>query len=158
MLLIPDVNTSIRRIDPYAYGTWKTLMMPQTTDVGFPSSGTAKWILPIGTPAGGDTTAPIPNVTVQPNKTKISRVSGQDVTSFTIQSDEAYTEYKIKKVASDTDDNTLGTLIETATGSWPANTDHVLDLTDDEIVNAGLSDGTHMIKIFVKDAAGNWSA
>lgn len=106
---------------------------------------------------GDDVIPPTPNITVNPNRTKISRVAGVDASTFTWQPDEALQEYQIRIVsnASDTID-IAGALIESG-GSVSAAQDVVTEITDDELVAASPADGPKIIKVFGRDLAGNWS-
>lgn len=104
----------------------------------------------------GDTTLPIPNIVDGPTVSKISRISGKDVVSFTFQVDEAYQAYEIRSVPSGTSPHSAGNLIESGSGG-SANTDKAVDVTDDELVAVDSSEGDKTIKVFVQDLAGNWS-
>ena len=111
-------------------------------------------LFPSSTPL--DTTAPtiaVSNLTA----TKISRVAGKDITyvSFTVNED--CQAWKAKLVTSSGATHTQGTLIDSG-GDVPADTLYVFDITDDELVNAGGTDGSNTVKVFVQDDAGNWSA
>lgn len=120
---------------------------PNSTDLG----GNTGWTF--GFP---DTAAPNVTLTVMPDKTTISRQAGQDVTSFQFQSDEAFTAYELRAVPSPLSPHTAGTLLESG-GAGAAGTPITVDITDDELVNAGVGEGRHGIAVFVRDAAGNWS-
>lgn len=106
--------------------------------------------------AGGDTTPPIPTITSGPTVTRLSRQVGWDSVDFTWSSNEAYVAYQARLVPSSSSPVTAGTLIESG-GAGPASTPVTLTLTDDELVAAGASEGSLGVKIFVQDAAGNWS-
>jgi hypothetical protein len=111
-----------------------------------------------------DTTAPIPEILSGPTPDIISEISTADTAEFSYQSNEAYTEYTINVVPASTSDHTTGAVIggKTGTGTFPANT-----AVNDTIIGsdlkaactaAGLTgDGSKYVKVFVKDAAGNWS-
>lgn len=109
------------------------------------------------TPAGNDTVPPTPNITAVTAST-ISRVTGFDTTDITFEANEAFVEYQLRIVPNGSSDRTAGTLVEQATVT--SRTTHSTTVTDDELVAAiGASvDGSYVIKAFVKDAAGNWSA
>jgi hypothetical protein len=104
---------------------------------------------------GADTTAPVPSVS--PSKTRISRVTGFDTTVLTITADEPVIEYQIRRVSAGAQAITDGQLIEQNT--MTATTSFSPDVTDDELVAAigSATDGNYLIKVFVKDVAGNWS-
>lgn len=102
-----------------------------------------------------DTIAPtieVSNLTA----TKISRVSSKDISyvSFTVNED--CQAWKAKKVTSSGAAHTQGTLVDSG-GAIPADTLFVFDITDDELVDAGGTEGSNTIKVFVQDTAGNWS-
>jgi len=112
-----------------------------------------------------DTTRPVVNVT-QPDVSKISKVDGKNVASFSFTADTVFTEYKVKVVSSTGASHDTGSIISTtngstnmsATGNFAADTpiDCQIYGTDLESANAG--DGNKTVKVFVKDEAGNWSA
>jgi hypothetical protein len=87
--------------------------------------------------------------------TKISRVTNRNTTNVTFAADEAFVEYQIRHVAADTDPITAGSLVEQAT--VPSRTSHTIAITGDELVAGAGTEGTNKLKIFVRDAAGNWS-
>lgn len=103
-----------------------------------------------------DTEAPTIEVS-NLSATKISRVSGRDITyvSFTVNED--CQAWKAKRVVSSGAAHTDGTLVDSG-GSIPADTLYVFDITDDELVDAGGGEGSNTIKVFVQDDAGNWSS
>lgn len=88
--------------------------------------------------------------------TKISSVTGKDEAVFELTSDEDFLAYKIKAVPDGSSPHTAGTLIESG-GAGDAGVPVELNVTGSEILGAGLGEGTHVIKVFVKDASGNWS-
>jgi hypothetical protein len=112
-----------------------------------------------------DTTRPV--VTISgPDVSKISEVVGKDVASFSFTVDSVFTEYKVKVVASSGSAENTGTQIGTTNGStnmsgtagnYAASTaiNCTIDASDLKAASAG--DGAKVIKVFVKDAAGNWS-
>ena len=103
----------------------------------------------------GDTTAP-GNINVTGvTATKMSRVTGKDAIDATFTADEAFVEYMIRKVSAAGDTRLMGTLVEQATVA--SRTSHTTTITDDELVAATGAEGTNLLKVFVKDAAGNWS-
>lgn len=107
-----------------------------------------------------DTTAPVTAIISGPTLTRISRVSGKDVFEFDWQSNEAFVSYKVKVVPATDSIHSAGTLVEQdvspASGGL-ANTTYTANITDDELVAADPSDGAKIVKVFVQDAAGNWS-
>lgn len=112
-----------------------------------------------------DTTRPVVTI-AGPDVAKVSKQAGKNVCSFTFQSDGIFDQYKVKVVANGTADESTGTLIGVANGStnmsgsaggYPANTviSCTINGTDLELASSG--DGAKIIKVFVKDPAGNWS-
>lgn len=107
-------------------------------------------------PAGSDTAPPTPNITVGASKSRISRVTGQDVTTFTFTVDEDYQAYQLRVVPGGSSPVSAGTLLESGTGGT-AGVGRAVDVTDDELVAAGVSSGDAIVKVFAQDLAGNWS-
>ncbi len=103
-----------------------------------------------------DTVPPEVSISVGPSAVKLSRQIGKDVTTFTFTVTEDYLEYQLRAVPSETSPVTAGSLLESG-GSGSAGVGRDVDVTDDELVAAGLSEGNHVIKVFARDAAGNWS-
>lgn len=112
-----------------------------------------------------DTTLPVVTVGT-PSTSKISKVDGFRAATNTFQSDSEFDEYQVRVVPSTGSTVTAGTLIPTTNGSvntsgaaggYPAvtNTTVTIDGADLEAASAG--DGTKIIKVFVRDVAGNWS-
>lgn len=112
-----------------------------------------------------DLTKPVVTVT-SPDVTKISKMPNKNVASFSFTSDSEFTEYKVKVVSSSGASHDTGVVIPTTggstntsgTGTFPAATpiDSQINGVDLESVSSG--DGNKIIKVFVKDAAGNWSS
>jgi hypothetical protein len=111
-----------------------------------------------------DTTRPIVTIT-GPDVTKISKMSGKNEASFTFSVDSAFTEYKVKVVAASGADESTGAQIGTAngssnmsaTGTFAASTPITSKINGADLEAASSGDGTKIVKIFVKDTAGNWS-
>lgn len=122
-----------------------------------------------------DTTLPV--VTISgPDVSKISKINGKNECSFSFQADSEFEEYKVKAVSSTGASHDTGTLIPTTAGSTNMSGSFdadgalgdsnghsandpitcVINGADLETANAG--DGTKIIKVFVRDDAGNWSA
>ena len=108
-----------------------------------------------------------PTVTITgPDVDRISKIDGRDEASFSFQVDQDFEEYKVKVVSSTGASHDTGTAILTTNGSTnmsgtdsfasttPINS--ILNGADLEVASAG--DGEKIIKVFVRDAAGNWSA
>lgn len=104
--------------------------------------------------ATSDTTAP--NVTnFSFSRYRISQQAGANDFDATITADEEFVEYQIEKVADVADARGSGTLIES--GVIAATTSHIATITSAELDTAGITEGTHQLKVWVKDAAENWS-
>lgn len=113
-----------------------------------------------------DTTRPV--VTISgPDVSKISEQSGKDVASFSFTVDQAFIEYKVKVVASSGSAENTGTQIPVTAGStnmsgiagnYAAATAINCTIKGTDLETASAGDGAKVVKIFVKDAAGNWSA
>lgn len=110
-----------------------------------------------------DKTRPTVNIT-GPDVSKISKQDGKNVAAFSFTVDTSFVEYKVKVTTSGADHST-GTQIGTAngstnmvgTGTYAKATviNSTINGADLEAASAG--DGTKVIKVFVKDEAGNWS-
>lgn len=95
----------------------------------------------------GDTTAPL-SVFVSSVNRKISRVagSGKESTVVTFHANEAWSRVEIRSG---------GVLIKGVdVGSWPGDSDYTVTIFGSEMVQ----EGNNLMKIFVRDIAGNWSA
>jgi hypothetical protein len=104
-----------------------------------------------------DTVAAIPTINSGPSVTKISQVAGKNVATFTFVADEDYDAYELRVVPSDTSPHTAGTLIESGGPGYLGAT-RDLDVTDDELVAASGGEGANVVKVFLQDLSGNWSA
>jgi hypothetical protein len=101
-----------------------------------------------------------------PSPDKISEVEGKDETTIVWQSSQQYDEYKVKVVPAEGSLHSAGTQIPTTAGSTnvsgstpnqPATTNVTTTVDGTDLKTAGGADGDKIIKIFVKDDAGNWS-
>ena len=112
-----------------------------------------------------DTQLPVVTIT-GPDLAKISKNAGKNVSSLSFSVDSIFDEYKVKVVASAGAAENTGTLIATTNGStntsgsagnYAASTPIACTIngTDLELANSG--DGVKIVKVFVKDKAGNWS-
>jgi hypothetical protein len=137
----------------------KTLTVRVRDDVGNESS-TASDTITL------DTTAPVPNITVAADHTKISKIAGFRTSTFSWAVDQAFEEYKVKVVSSASDPNTAGTTIGTTNGStntsgtaggYPASTNITTAIDGRDLEAASAGDGAKIIKVFARDSGGNWS-
>ena len=112
-----------------------------------------------------DTTLPVASIT-GPDLSKISKVTGKNVSSFSFTVDVIFDEYKVKVVASSGAAHDTGTQIPTTAGStnmsgsagdYPASTPINCSIYGTDLETADSGDGTKIVKVFVKDKAGNWS-
>jgi hypothetical protein len=112
-----------------------------------------------------DTSAPVPTVGA-PSPAKISKMATKNVSTITWSADAIFEEYKIKVVSASGDANTAGTQIPTTNGStnmsgtagaYPAATNITSTINGADLEAASAGDGAKVVKVFVRDAAGNWS-
>jgi hypothetical protein len=113
-----------------------------------------------------DSTSPVVAIMSGPTPNKISKVATYDTSAIEWQTDEAFVEYKIKVVPTTGSDNTTGTLVGTSNGSsntsgsagnYPASENITTNIKGADLEAASAGDGTKIVKVFVKDATGNWS-
>lgn len=109
-----------------------------------------------------------PSVTVSsPDVTRISKNAGKDTVSVTFTSDKIFTDYIVKFVSSTGSTNTSGVTIPSTAGStnvsgtnasgYPAGVPISVSIKGADLETASAGDSSKIIKIFVKDQAGNWS-
>ena len=111
-----------------------------------------------------DTTAAIVTIT-GPDVSTISKAASYNTSIFSFSSDTAFTEYKVKIVTSTSADNTAGALIPitagsvntSGAGSFVSATPIQVTLLATDVETASAGDGVKIVKVFVKDSAGNWS-
>ena len=112
-----------------------------------------------------DTTLPV--VTISgPDLTKISKISGKNVSAFSFTVDVTFDEYKVKVVSATGAAENTGAQVGTANGStnmsgsagnYASATPINCQINGTDLETASSGDGTKIIKVFVKDQAGNWS-
>lgn len=112
-----------------------------------------------------DTTVPVVTIT-GPDKSKISKVTGFDTSIFSFISDVEFAEYKVCVVPATLSTQEAGTLIPITGGSintsgsdgdYPAETAITVTIKGADLETASSGDGTKVVKVFVKTAAGLWS-
>lgn len=111
-----------------------------------------------------DTTAAVVTIT-GPDVSTVSKIASFDTSVFSFSSDTAFIEYKVKIVPATSSDNTAGTQIPTTagslntsgSGSFASATPIQVTLKASDVETASAGDGVKIIKVFVKDAAANWS-
>ena len=111
-----------------------------------------------------DTTIPAVSI-AGPDVNKISKVTGKNTAALSFQVDQNFTEYKVKVVGSTGAAHDTGTVIPTtggstntsATGTWTTASVINVTIKGADLETASSGDGTKIVKVFVKDEAGNWS-
>ena len=111
-----------------------------------------------------DTTAPVVTI-VGPDVSTISKVAGYNVSAFSFSADEAFVEWTVRVVPSADSTHTAGTEIPTTGGSTnmhvttttAASTAISCSIYGADLETASSGDGAKIVKVFVKDADGNWS-
>ena len=111
-----------------------------------------------------DTSGPVVTV-VGPDVSTISKVSGYNVSAFTFSASEAFVEWTVRVVPSADSTHTAGTEIPTTGGSTnmhgdtatAASTAVSCSIYGADLETASSGDGAKIVKVFVKDANGNWS-
>ena len=111
-----------------------------------------------------DTSAPSVTIT-GPDVSKISKVSGYNVSAFSFSADEAFVEWTVRVVPSTDSNHSAGTQIPTTGGSTnmsgttstAASTAVSCTIYGADLESASSGDGAKIVKVFVKDANGNWS-
>lgn len=100
------------------------------------------------------------------DKNVISKVDGYNVASFSFSADTEITAWEVRVVPATGSVHTAGTVIGTTNGSEntsgnttkAANTAVTVSINGADLEAASAGDGAKIIKVFVQDAAGNWSA
>lgn len=111
-----------------------------------------------------DMTPPVVLVT-GPDKSKISKIDTFNVAAISFTVDVDFVEYKVKVVPAESSLHDAGVLIGTEHGSTNMSGTGEYKSTDAinctingaDLEGASSGDGTKIVKVFVKDAAGNWS-
>lgn len=113
-----------------------------------------------------DTAMPTVVVT-QSDVTKISKVEGKDTFSFTFSSNKSFVEFKVKLVGAIGAGEDTGATIPTTngsngtsgTGSFTQGSVRTVTIKGHDLELAGATtDGQKIVKVFVKDEVGRWSA
>lgn len=110
-----------------------------------------------------DTTGAVVTIT-GPDVDTISKVNGYNVAAFSFSVDTAFVAWEVRVVPASESVHTAGTVIGTTNGSTnmsgeggAANTAINCTINGADLEAASSGDGAKIIKVFVKDAAGNWS-
>lgn len=110
----------------------------------------------------------IPVVTITgPDVSVISKITGKDTSVFDFTADQDFTEYKVGVVTAENSLQNTAVVIGTAGGStgtsgtggnYKKDTNITVTIKGADLQTAaGGSDGTYIIKTFVRNAAGTWS-
>ena len=111
----------------------------------------------------------VPTVTVTgPDRSTISEVEGFDKAIINFMSDIAFVEYKVCVVPATSSTQDAGTVIPTTAGSintsgtsddepYEAETNIQVTIDGTDLKTASSGDGTKIVKVFVRNAAGTWS-
>lgn len=111
-----------------------------------------------------DTTAAVVTIT-GPDVSTISKVNGYNVATFSFSADTEFVSYQVRVVPTSGSAHDAGVVIGTANGSEntsgtdviAANTAVTVKINGADLEAASSGDGAKIIKVFVKDAGGNWS-
>jgi len=111
-----------------------------------------------------DTSAAVVNIT-GPDVSTVSKVAGYNVSEFSFSADAPFVEYKVKVVPSTSSSHDVGTQIPmtagstnmSGTGTYVALTPVTCTINAADLETASSGDGLKIVKVFVKDTAGNWS-
>lgn len=113
-----------------------------------------------------DQTIPTVTIVSGPTPNKISKIPSKNTSEFTFQCSEIFSEYKVTVVASESSSQAVATTIGSAHGStnmtgdagnYPSSTPISCTISGADLEEASPGDGTKIVKVFVKDLAGNWS-
>lgn len=113
-----------------------------------------------------DSDIPVPNITVAPDLTKISKIATKDTSTFTFEVDQDVQAWKVKFVPNSGSAESAGTQIPTTAGSTgvsggslSADTPQVVELKGTDIETAfASSNAVGTIKLFAQDEnTGVWS-
>lgn len=111
-----------------------------------------------------DTSVPAVTI-VGPDVSTISKVSGYNVSAFSFSADAAFVEWSVRVVPSTDSLHDAGTEIPTTGGSTnmhgttatAASTAVSCSIYGADLETASSGDGAKIVKVFVKEASGNWS-
>lgn len=112
-----------------------------------------------------NTAVPVVAIT-GPDKSKISKISGFNQSVFNFTSDVEFEEYKVCVVPANNSTQDAGVIIRTTNGSqntsgsdgsYPASENIQVTITGADLEAASSGDGVKIVKVFVKNAVGNWS-
>lgn len=135
----------------------KTVYIKFMDDVGNVSSATSASVVL-------DTSVPVVTI-IGPDVSKISKVSGYNVSAFSFSADTAFVEWTVRVVPSTDSLHDAGTEIPSTGGSTnmhgttttAASTAVSCSIYGADLETASSGDGAKIIKVFVKETSGNWS-
>lgn len=104
--------------------------------------------------------------TTAPDVSKISKMPSKDTATFTFQSNKDFKEYKVKVVGNINNSHDTGVQIQTTggsqntsgTGNYSSSAVITVTIKGHDLQEASSSDGSKIIKVFVKDTNDIWSA
>ena len=135
----------------------KTVYIKFMDDVGnISSAASASVVL--------DTSVPVVTI-IGPDVSKISKVSGYNVSAFSFSADTAFVEWTVRVVPSTDSLHDAGTEIPSTGGSTnmhgttstAASTAISCTIYGADLETASSGDGAKIVKVFVKEVSGNWS-
>lgn len=135
----------------------KTVYIKFKDDVGNVSAATSASVVL-------DTSVPVVAI-IGPDVSKISKVSGYNVSAFIFSADVEFVEWSVRVVPSTDSLHDAGTEIPTTGGSTnmhgttttTASTAVSCTIYGADLESASSGDGAKIVKVFVKEASGNWS-
>lgn len=107
-----------------------------------------------------DFVAPIGTI-ITVSRNKISAVATKDSLDVTFMSDEDFVSYQIRYVPSSGSGFRAGVQVEqdqVPPSGGMAMTSYTTTITEPELITAVGGEGTYILKLFLQDALGNWSA
>lgn len=140
-----------------ASGSTKTVYAKFKDDVGNVSAAVSASIIL-------DTTSATVTI-VGPDVATISKIVGYNVSTFSFSADEDFNEWTVRVVPSNSSLHTAGTEIPTTGGSTNMHGTTTTSASESitcaiygaDLETASSGDGAKIVKVFVKDLAGNWS-
>lgn len=88
---------------------------------------------------------------------RVSLISGFDTATFGWQASDAFNRYEVRLVPNPGSPRTAGNPLNTADGTFPADTTIHTVVTGADIQDASVGDGTKIVKVFVRRSDGTWS-
>jgi hypothetical protein len=105
-----------------------------------------------------DTTTAVPTITVEAAPTKISKVPGFNVSTFSFASSDDVQAWEVRVVPDANSSRDTGAVLDSG-GALAADTNQQVQITGADLEAASAGDGPKVIKVFVQDmGTDNWSA